>query len=153
MKIIIREAHIDDLETLLRFEQGVIEYERQFDPTLKLKNTQYYDIPFMIESSHIQLLVAEINGELVGSGYARIEDAKPYLQHNLYAYLGFMYVSEKHRGKGVNKLIFEELKDWILSRGIHEVRLDVYNQNESAIKAYEKVGFKRHLDNMRMSLK
>lgn len=153
LKVIVREAHIDDLETLLEFEQGVIEYERQFDPTLKLEHAQYYDIPLMIEASHIQLLVAEIDGELVGSGYARIEEAKPYLQHQSYAYLGFMYVSEKHRGKGVNKLIFEGLKDWILTRGIHEVRLDVYNQNESAIKAYEKVGFVKHLDNMRMSIK
>ena len=153
MKVTVREAQIDDLKTLLEFEQGVIEYERQFDPTLKLKEAQYYDIPLMINASHIQLLIAEVNGELVGSGYARIEDAKPYLQHYVYAYLGFMYVKESVRGKGVNKLIFDELKDWILSQGIYEVRLDVYNQNESAVKAYEKVGFERYLDNMRMSLK
>jgi len=43
----------------------------------------------MIRASHIELLVAESEGEVIGSGYARIESAKPYLKHGRHAYLGF----------------------------------------------------------------
>jgi hypothetical protein len=43
----------------------------------------------MISAPHIQIVVAEIL-ELIGSGYARIEVAKP-LNHLNYAYFGFMY--------------------------------------------------------------
>ena len=32
---IVRKATLDDLPTLLLFEQGVIEAERPFDPTIK----------------------------------------------------------------------------------------------------------------------
>ncbi len=151
--IIIRPATLNDLPTLLRFEQGVIHTERPFDPTLKQgDDTRYYDIPVLINASHIQLLVAEWNDELIGSGYARIEEAKPYLQHRQHAYLGFMYTDPAHRGKGVNTKIIEALKEWARSKNIKELRLDVYFPNEAAIRAYEKNGFKKHMIEMRSGL-
>ncbi|TDE46009.1 GNAT family N-acetyltransferase [Flavobacterium rhamnosiphilum] len=148
--ITIRKAHRNDLEKLLEFEQGIITAERPFDPTLKEEKIHYYDIEKMISAPHIEVLVAEIDSELVGSGYARIETAKPYLNHLNYAYLGFMYTDANHRGKGVNAKIIEALKEWCNLQDVFELRLDVYNDNSSAIKAYEKAGFKKHLVNMRM---
>lgn len=151
-QITLRKAHPNDLEKLLEFEQGIIAAERPFDPTLDAGKIHYYDIEKMISAPHIEVLVAAIGSEIIGSGYARIEGAKPYLKHQLYAYLGFMYTVENHRGKGVNARIIDALKDWCRSRGIVELRLDVYDDNGPAIKAYEKVGFKKHLLNMRMGL-
>lgn len=151
-KINIRKARLEDLNILLEFEQGIITAERPFDPTLKEGKINYYDIEKMITASHIEVLIAVIDSEIVGSGYARIETAKPYLNHDNYAYLGFMYTDPKHRGKGVNANIIEALKKWCQSQNITELRLDVYNDNPSAIRAYEKVGFKKHLVNMRVGL-
>ncbi|MFV5686393.1 GNAT family N-acetyltransferase [Flavobacterium sp. GB2R13] len=150
--ITIRKAHPNDLKKLLEFEQGIITAERPFDPTLKKGKIHYYDIEKMISASHIEVLVAESDSEIIGSGYARLEAAKPYLNHETYAYLGFMYTDPNHRGKGVNSRIIEALKDWCRSKDIFELQLDVYNDNAPAIKAYEKVGFKKHLINMRMGL-
>lgn len=149
--LIIRKATPSDKPILLQFEQGVIEAERPYDPTLTRENTIYYDIDEMIRAPHIELLVAEVNGRLAGCGYARIESSKQYLQHRQHAYLGFMYVTPEHRGKGINQKIMEALKDWSVGQGVHELRLEVYVQNESAIKAYEKIGFVRHMYEMRKS--
>jgi RimJ/RimL family protein N-acetyltransferase len=149
MNIMIRPAVVADIPTLLQFEQGVITAERPFDPTLKKGEIHYYDIEHMINAPHIELLVAELNGELIGCGYARIEGAKHYLQHPQHAYLGFMYTHPDHRGKGVNQLIIEGLKQWSFSKNMTELRLDVYYNNESAIKAYEKTGFIKHMIEMR----
>jgi ribosomal protein S18 acetylase RimI-like enzyme len=151
-EIIIRKATINDLEILLRFEQNIIAAERPFDKTLKSGHIHYYDIEEMIKAPHIEVVVAESNGEIIGSGYARIETAKAYLAHQQYAYLGFMYVDPSHRGQGVNKKIVEALKQWSIEQNITELRLEVYNNNLAAIKAYEKVGFTRHLIEMRMGL-
>jgi len=151
-KINIRKARLEDLNILLEFEQGIITAERPFDPTLKEEKINYYDIEKMITAPHIEVLIAEIDSEIVGSGYARIETAKPYLNHDNYAYLGFMYTDPKHRGKGINANIIDALKGWCQSQDITELRLDVYNDNPSAIRAYEKVGFKKHLVNMRVGL-
>src|SRR5687767_8337366 len=106
----IRPANTEDLPTLFEFEQGVIEAERPFDPTLKQDPIHYYDLQAMIDSDDVQLLVAEIDGLLVGSGYARIEKSKIHYKHPHYAYLGFMYVRPHYRGKGINKKIIEALQ-------------------------------------------
>lgn len=147
--IFIRPAKLNDLSVLLEFEQGVIEAERPFDSTLKREATRYYDIEEMIRAPHIELLVAELNGEVVGSGYARIEEAKPYLQHRQHAYLGFMFVRPEHRGKGINQQIIEALKKWAVKQSVTELRLEVYYLNEAAIRAYEKIGFSKHMFEMR----
>ena len=148
-QLIIRKATFDDLPTLLRFEQGVIEAERPYDPTLKREPTRYYDLEALITAPHSELLVAEIDGTVIGSGYARMEQSKPYLQHTQHAYLGFMYVLPEHRGKGVNREIITALQEWAYTQQVTELRLEVYTENLSAIKAYEKLGFTKHLVEMR----
>lgn len=151
-QIIIREAVASDLPLLLVFEQGVIAAERPFDKTLGDDPIYYYDLELMLTAPHIHLVVAELDGELIGSGYARIEDAKPYSRHRQHAYLGFMYTLPSYRGKGVNKRIIETLKDWSRTKNITELRLDVYYANEPAIRAYEKTGFVKHMIEMRTSV-
>jgi RimJ/RimL family protein N-acetyltransferase len=148
--ITTRSATLQDLDTLLAFEQGVIAAERPFDPTLKPDPINYYNIPEMIAAPHIELLVAEYNGRLIGSGYARIENARHYLQHPRHAYLGFMYVLPEYRGKGVNQKVIAALHRWSHSQGMTELRLDVYSDNHRAIRAYEKAGFIQHMIAMRM---
>ena len=152
-KITVRKATLKDMDTLLRFEQGVINAERPFDNTLKSGHIQYYNLEEMITASHIELVVAELNNEIIGSGYARIEKAKHFVQHEHHAFLGFMFTVPEHRGKGVNLKIMEVLKDWAVKQNLHEFRLEVYADNLPAIKAYQKAGFSNDIVTMRMGLK
>lgn len=151
-KIIIRKATAADLDTLFEFERGIVTTERPFDDTLKEGEIHYYDLAAMIGADDVQLLVAQFGDEVVGSGYARIENVKNYLKHAQHAYLGFMYVKPAFRGKGVNKMILDSLKSWCIERKITEMRLEVYAENVAAVKAYEKAGFKILLTWMRMGL-
>lgn len=148
----IRPASLDDTEILLEFEQGVIDAERPFDPTLKPGSFHYYDLDEMIHSDDIQLLVAEVDGLVVGSGYARIEKSKVFHKHPNYAYLGFMYVRPEYRGKGINREIIDALQSWSSSKGINELRLEVYCDNLPAVSAYKKIGFLNHVMQMRLTL-
>lgn len=151
-RIITRKAVLKDLEKLYDFEQGVIKAERPFDPTLKTGHINYYDLEEMISASHIELVVAELNNTIIGSGYARIDKSEPYLQHDNHAYLGFMYVDPGFRGQGVIKSIVDHLINWARLQKVNEVRLEVYVDNSSAIKAYEKLGFSKHIIEMRLGL-
>lgn len=150
--IIIRIAELRDLEILLEFEQGIIDAERPYDPTLKPEKISYYDIEKMLLEENTAVVIAQISNKIIGSGYAKIIKAKSYLVHENYAYLGFMFTDLDFRGMGINAKIIEYLKNWCVSRNVFELRLDVYNDNPSAIKAYEKSGFKKHLVNMRIGL-
>jgi GNAT superfamily N-acetyltransferase len=151
--IIIRPARPDDLPVLLEFEQGIIRAERPFDATLKPDPISYYDISAMIGASDVEVVVAEQQGRLIGSGYVRLVEAKPYLRHAMFGYLGFMYVLPEHRGKGVNQLIINALLEWGNAQGIEEFRLDVYAENAAAVRAYEKAGFKSNLLEMRREVR
>jgi GNAT superfamily N-acetyltransferase len=150
--ITVRQATIADLGTLLGFEQGVVLAERPCDAALKEGVIHYYDIEKLLKSENVMFLVAQFGGEIIGCGFARVDAAKPHLKHAQQAYLGLMYVDPAHRGHGINRTIIDALKSWCRSRQIPELRLEVYERNTGAIKAYEKAGFERHIVEMRMSL-
>ena len=152
MEATVRKATLDDLDTLYRFEQGIITAERPFDSTLKDGHINYYDLRAMLTVDHVEIAVAELNGEIIGSGYARIENTKPFLKHPQHAFLGFMFVDSMHRGKGINKLVIDYLKQWAKNRGMTELRLQVYDDNLPAVKAYEKIGFSKLLVEMRLGI-
>lgn len=153
MKPIVRKATLKDLPVLMEFMDGLVSAERPMDPTIKEGKVIYYDLSEIMANNESDLFVVELNNELVASGYAKIKDDRPYLKHKKQGYLGFMFVPEKHRGNGYNKLIMDALVNWCKERNIFEIRLDVYEDNPSAIRAYEKAGLKKHLITMRMNLK
>jgi len=154
MKITIRSAKLEDLPILLDFEQKLIQAERPMDPTLKQKEKiSYYSIEEYIKSDHTEVIVAEIEGEIVGSGYGQIRDRKDFFIQKQLGYIGFMYVKEEHRGKGVSQAVINYLYNWFSDKGLEEIRLTVYDTNPRAIRAYEKVGFEKHVIEMRVNLK
>jgi RimJ/RimL family protein N-acetyltransferase len=153
MKPIVREATEKDLPVLMKFMDGLVNAERPMDPTIKEGKVIYYDLSEIMENKESDLYVVELNNELVASGYAKIKGDRSYLKHTKQGYLGFMFVPEKHRGNGYNRLIMDALLKWCEERNVFEIRLDVYEDNPSAIRAYEKIGLKKHLITMRMNLK
>jgi GNAT superfamily N-acetyltransferase len=152
MELEIRQALESEINTLLDFEQEIISAERPFDSTLKDDEIHYYDLIELIKSENAEVLVAVKDGEVIGSGYAKILPAKSYLKHTQYAYLGFMYVKPAFRGQGVNLKILQSLTEWAKGENISEVRLEVYNENKIAINAYLKSGFKPNLLEMRLEI-
>ena len=148
----VRKATKEDLPILDTFMDALVDAERPMDSTIKSGKVIYYDLENFIINENAVLYVVELNNELVASGYAKIKSNKSYLKHDKHAYLGFMFVPENHRGNGYNKLIVNALLAWSKAKNISEIRLEVYNSNPSAIRAYEKVGFKKHMINMRLDI-
>lgn len=151
--LIIRDAQLKDLPVLKAFEQELIKAERPFDPTIRPDPVSYYDLEEYVKSERVKVVVAEVDKSIVSSGYAYAKQARTYLDHEQYAYLGFMYTKPEFRGKGINQKVVEKLMDWAKKNQLKEVRLTVYNDNIPAIRAYEKVGFKNHINEMRVRLK
>jgi len=151
-EVSLRIANLKDLETLLEFEQGVIEAERPLDPFLGAGELSYYNIPELISSHHIHFIVAVSNEKLVGSGYLRLENSNHYHKNPKHGYIGFVYVRPSFRGQRISNLILESLKYWAKEKELKELRLDVYSNNAAAIKAYERFGFTKSLVNMKIDI-
>ena len=148
--MIIREANLEDISTLLELEQCVIEAEKPFNSSIKAEKTHYYDLDNLISSKNSCLIVVEDSSDIIATGYAQIRESKIALNHEKHSYLGFMFVSPEHRGKAINQKVISHLVEWSERRGITDVYLDVYSQNESAIKAYQKAGFEPCLLEMKL---
>jgi len=138
----LRAATLEDLPTLREFEQGVVDAERDFTSRLVDGEVNYYDLNHLIQSDKSKILVAiDEDDQLVACGYARLELDKAYFQPRPYAYLGFMYVVPAWRGRGVIQAVIDALLEWGREQGISTYKLDVFAGNQSAIRAYEKLGF------------
>ncbi len=151
MDLNIREAILDDLPTLKAFEQEIIRYERPFAPNLKKDPISYYDIKGLIQRDDAHVLVATDRNRIIASGYALVKNSKPYFQPGQYAYLGFMFVAPDYRGQGINGTINQNLITWAKKRGLSEIQLEVYASNDSAIRAYLKMGFQPDILKMRLN--
>ena len=149
--IIIRDAVQADLPILKQFEQGIIATERPFNDCLKSEPICYYDIEALINGEKSIVMVAEDESVIVGSGYARIRESKAHLKHDFHTYLGFMFVASTHRGQGINQLVIQALISWGKNQGMQDFYLEAYADNNSAIKAYEKLGFTTSLIEMKLS--
>lgn len=148
----LREAQSTDKTALLQLEQALIKAERPFNASLKAKGAYYYDIDYLIDDADTHLLVGEVSDELIASGYVQIRRSKAALNHDRHGYLGFMFVAENYRGQGLNKQIMQRLIGWGKSQGVSNFYLDVYSQNASAIRAYEKLGFSPTLMEMQLRI-
>jgi GNAT superfamily N-acetyltransferase len=153
MSITVRRAVSEDLAILLQFEQGLIKAELPMDDTI-IRNeiTHYYDIPAMLDDKHTIILLAEMDGHAVGCGYGKILENNRWSVNKSYGYIGFMYVDEAYRGRGISDMIIKDLCQWFRENNLNEVRLKVYEKNESAIKAYLKSGFNEHMKEMRFTI-
>jgi len=147
-----RIAELKDLETLYGFEQGIISFERPFDNTLKEGMINYYDLKELILDESAEVIIAEQNHEIVGSGYVKIKEAKNYLKFDTYGHIGFIYVKPTYRRKGISQKLISKLKLWAKSKNLNELRLNVYNDNEIAVAAYSKLGMEKHMLEMRMKI-
>jgi len=155
MKLDARIATLDDLEVLNDFQQALIAVERPMDASMRQVGLMYYyDLAELMTSEKSDVMVVCHQGEIVGSGYGLVKahERDIYITKD-HGYIGFMYVKEEYRGKGVGQLVLKKLVEWFKVRGITDIRLEVYNNNPKAIKAYEKAGFQSHLIEMQLKIK
>jgi ribosomal protein S18 acetylase RimI-like enzyme len=143
MTFTIRQAAKKDFETLEAFQQQSAEYVKPFDPTLKKEGRiEYYNIQDLIQSKNVNFLVVEKDNKIVACGYGEIKDASKFMEEKKLGYIGFMFVLEEFRRKGISKLILDELFKWFKEKKIKDITLKAYSENTNAIKSYEKYGFK-----------
>ncbi|WP_125558679.1 GNAT family N-acetyltransferase [Pseudoalteromonas rubra] len=148
----IRTATPEDLPTLSQLEQAVIAAERPFNKAIKAKGAYYYDLPALLACPDSLLVVGEQDSKIVATGYVQHRQSKAQLAHERHGYLGFMYVDPDYRGQGLNQAIMTYLMNWSKQHEIRDFYLDVYSDNQGAIRAYEKAGFSPCLLEMKVHL-
>lgn len=82
-------------------------------------------------------LVAELDGKPAGLVWAKMDGVNLELMH-----LFQMWVAPECRGSGVGRGLLETALDWAREREMRFVELDVTLGNSSALRLYERAGFR-----------
>lgn len=134
--LMIRHSKPTDLNAI----KSIYEQEHAYSNTLQLpySSDAYWEKNLNNTSDNNISLVAVLNNMIVGQLTLSVSD-RPRRKH--VATLG-MGVSKEHTRKGVGSKILAAALDltdnWLL---IRRVELEVYSDNESAVKLYKKFGF------------
>ena len=131
MKITIRQSKKEDMPKVLEYIQELATYEKA--PDQMVNTVQDLEKNGFGENKVFDCIVAEIENNVVGfalyyTGYSTWKGRTLYLEDFL--------VSEDYRGKGIGKLLFDEVVLEAKKRGVKRMDWQVIDWNEPAINFY-----------------
>ena len=142
MEIEIREIEVEDYKELLDFMRKVkgetnfllgypdeikLSYEDEKEHIKKVKSSETSNYFVVMKNSKIIGCIG-FNGNIARK-----------MKH--YGTIGISVLKE-YWGRGIATALLEKLISWSKEKGIKKINLDVFENNERAIKLYEKFGFK-----------
>jgi ribosomal protein S18 acetylase RimI-like enzyme len=127
-EVIVRPASVSDVESAMGLETSC------FD-TYCISRRQ---LRYLQACPNAVFLVAERDDRIVGEGIALIRHHKRRLTGRLYS----LAVHPEHRGQGIGNRILQMMLAELVARGAKRVFLEVEQVNQSALKLYERHGFR-----------
>ncbi|MEC1399967.1 GNAT family N-acetyltransferase [Peribacillus simplex] len=138
----IRTGELEDAEAVLDVQNSVISEGEYFiavsEEFNKTPEQQRDWIQRLLENERETIIVAEINGEVIGWIGFQSENRKRMSHKGSFG----MMIREDCRGKGIGKELIKALLEWAEANPfIEKVSLGVFSTNQRAISLYKKMGF------------
>lgn len=142
MEIKIREIEVEDYKELLDFMKkvkGETNFLRGYPNEIKMSYEDEKEHIKKVKSSETSnYFVVMKNNKIIGCIGFNGNTARK-MKH--YGTIGISVLKE-YWGRGIATALLEKLISWAKEKGIKKINLDVFENNERAIKLYEKFGFK-----------
>ena len=139
----IRKATLEDLKILHELNLKLIECMN--DKNLKeieaIKDKCYSYYEKKLRSENTIFLIAE-EREPIAYIFGEIRKSTSLFKHRKRGIIHDLFVLEGWRGKGVGKVLVNEIKKWFKNKGVSWVLVCVLSTNKNAIKFWRKLGFK-----------
>ncbi len=152
---IIRNFKEKDLSTVVRLSKKMIDYHHEIDPyykpSVKYENLKDDAREWLIERN-TKVLVAEIDGGIVGYARGSIERSPMFVTPSKIGIVDDLFVAEPYRKQGIGERLFSGLLDWFKIKKVKNIELSVDFRNEAGIKFWEKLGFFKYKLKMRLVL-
>ena len=144
MKTIIEIPRIEDFNKVNELAKQVHKLHVNWRPDLFLSVDEVIskeDFEKMIQAKEI--FVAKIENEIVGYITINIKEKNnPSMRYRKQLQIEAICVDEENRGKGIGTELLKYVKKFGKENNCTDLYLTVNKENENAIKAYEKFGFK-----------
>jgi ribosomal protein S18 acetylase RimI-like enzyme len=156
MAVVVRKATGDDAGKIAEFSVALAEQHYGYDQLRfsRLITTDgaaaYYGS--RIEAESAAVLVAEIDGRLVGFAYMEYE---PVLYAELatkVAWLHDIYVEPDAQGSGAGRELLDAIQSEARKKGAEKVLLSVAEKNDNSQRFFEKYGFRQTMREMMLAI-
>lgn len=143
--IIIRKAILSDIEEISTLYTYLFNEMAKLQPD-RLKPGEQ-DKAFIIngiKNNKFHLLVADLDGKVVGFSMAQIQETPMFncLVQRKYAYIYDIIVDPSIRSQGVGSLLLTAMKEWAKSEKMTHLELSVLAENGAAKRFYQREGLK-----------
>ena len=146
----IRLAKKGDIESILKLIKESVEFHRNFDKSSYVFNKKIErELQSALQSGLAdknRLLVVAENRKIVGYARASVDDSGR-------GYVGDIVVTADYRLRGIGKMLVAYMLRRFKKRNVFIISANVDPNNTSAIKFYEKLGFKKRSLTMSRELK
>ncbi|MBD3318881.1 GNAT family N-acetyltransferase [Candidatus Woesearchaeota archaeon] len=149
--ISISEATVQDIPFLQRFQEHILQMEREYDPFHKPAPARIY------EDHHFKRLIARKDAavfvaqekEPVGCALCILSaSSEHWMTYRNKGTIAFVYVKPDYRRKKIGQELLKKCIDWLNQKGADMIRLKVYAQNKAAHELYTSLGFQDYLTEM-----
>ena len=149
--LVLRQAAIDEMERIKPLWEALYQHQMEHGMLLRLPAGAYDAwlksiVPFLGRFANV--VVAELNGEIVGFVAGRIRTLPPYFGSTTVGTISEVFVSESHRSGGIGRRILAFALDWFRSQQITRVELQVVAGNPDATRFYRQIGWQEELVQM-----
>ena len=139
MEIKIRPYQTDDTQAILEIiNHNILHSTALYDYKVR-SFEQQHTILEEKTNKNFPVIVAEFDGQLVGFGmYSEFRFREAYkftVEHSV-------YVNEKFYGKGIGKLLLQELIALAQQQKLHTMIAVIDAENQGSVSFHEKLGFK-----------
>ena len=148
MPLSFRTARKEDIPAILNLLSQVLEVHATVRPDLFISGTTKYDEKELAEKldREDERIFVALNdaGDVIAYAFCVIQDgiaARCIVPRRTF-YIDDFCVSEKSRGRGVGKALFNYVKHEAELLDCYDITLNVWEGNDSARKFYENVGMK-----------
>lgn len=139
MKIQIRPYLPEDTQAILDvINYNILNSTALYDYKIRTFEQQQNILEEKI-NKHFPVVVAELDGQVLGFGmYSEFRFREAYkftVEHSV-------YVDESFHGKGIGKLLLQELITLAKKQKLHTMIAVIDSENQSSVEFHEKFGFK-----------
>ena len=144
MDIVVEVPKIEDFKRVNELAVQVHEMHVTWNPDIfksveEVINKEYFENLIKNE----EIYIAKVDKEIVGYIIFNIKEKEnPSMGYRKQLNIDAICVDERYRGKGIGTKILESIKEMAKTKGCTDLYLTVNQENENAIRVYEKFGFK-----------
>ena len=136
--MIIRNAVPADVPAIVELWKELMDMHQELD-RIYTRSTDGHDVFAKFVDENISgedscVVVAQVQGNIVGYGQAKLEKYPPVLKEPEYGLILDFFVAETHRKIGIGRELVKEIRHWFREKGVRQIEVRHSTHNEMAAR-------------------